>query len=60
VIETTNPDEVRATFDGIAPVAEIGTATDDGSLSITTDETTLAYTAETIAQFRETLVDGLE
>jgi phosphoribosylformylglycinamidine synthase len=60
VIESTAPDTIRDAFDGIAPVAEIGTATDDGSLSVTTDETTLAYTAETIAQFRSTIVEGLE
>ncbi|MFC6732452.1 phosphoribosylformylglycinamidine synthase subunit PurL [Haladaptatus sp. DYSN1] len=52
VIETTNPDAVKAAFDGIAPVSELGTATTDGSLSLSVNGESLAASADAIADLR--------
>ncbi|UIO98494.1 phosphoribosylformylglycinamidine synthase subunit PurL [Halobaculum sp. CBA1158] len=52
VIETTDPGAVRAAFDGIAPVSELGTATDDGSLSLSVDGVELTYDADAIRDLR--------
>jgi phosphoribosylformylglycinamidine synthase II len=55
LLQTTDPDTVRDAFDGIAPVKEIATGTDDGQLSISIDDETLEYTAEEIADLRSTI-----
>jgi phosphoribosylformylglycinamidine synthase len=60
VVETTDPDGVRAAFDGVAPVVHLGSADDSGRLSLTVGGTTLAHDAETIGAFRATIEDELE
>ncbi|WP_435078725.1 phosphoribosylformylglycinamidine synthase subunit PurL [Halococcus sp. AFM35] len=55
VVETTNPAAVRAAFSEIAPVHEIGTATDSGRLELSVGDTELSYSAETIAERRAVL-----
>jgi phosphoribosylformylglycinamidine synthase len=60
VVETTDPTAVRAAFDGVAPVHEIGQATGDGRLTIETEDTTLSSDAADIADRRATLSDALE
>jgi len=52
VVETTDPAEVRETFDGIAPVADIGTATTTGRLDLTTDDASIVRSAEDVASAR--------
>jgi phosphoribosylformylglycinamidine synthase len=41
VIETTAPETVQAMFDGIAPVAHIGTTNDSGALTLTIGDKTI-------------------
>ncbi|WP_276247694.1 MULTISPECIES: phosphoribosylformylglycinamidine synthase subunit PurL [unclassified Haladaptatus] len=60
VIETTNPDAVKAAFDGIAPVSELGTATTDGSLSLSVNGESLAASADAIADLRAIIERELE
>jgi phosphoribosylformylglycinamidine synthase II len=55
VIETTNPDGVRAAFADVAPVHDIGTATGSGRLELAVGDTELSIAAETIAERRATL-----
>ncbi|GAA0478691.1 phosphoribosylformylglycinamidine synthase subunit PurL [Halococcus dombrowskii] len=55
VVETTSPDAVREAFAGVAPVHEIGTATDTGRLALTTDDGELSIAAGTIAERRAVL-----
>ena len=60
VLETTAPEEVRAAFDGIAPVVELGTADESGSLSITLDGESVALDAETIREYRNVIEETLD
>ena len=60
VIETTDPEGVRAAFAGVAPVGSLGTATDDGVLSLTVGEETVGYDAETVAELRDVIPETLE
>ncbi|QFU83506.1 phosphoribosylformylglycinamidine synthase subunit PurL [Natronorubrum aibiense] len=60
VIQTDSPDAVAAAFDGVAPVVELGTATDDGELTIEVGSATIAADAATIDAHRSTIEDGLE
>jgi phosphoribosylformylglycinamidine synthase len=60
VIETTDPESVRDTFDGIASVTSLGTATDDGVLSLTVSDETLELDAEAVAELRQTIPETLE
>jgi len=60
VIETTDPESVREAFDGVAPIESLGTATDDGVLSLTVGEETVAYDAETVAELRDVIPETLE
>jgi phosphoribosylformylglycinamidine synthase II len=55
VVETTSPDAVREAFADIAPVHEIGTATDTGQLELTIDDGELSIAAGTIAERRAVL-----
>jgi len=59
VIETTDPESVREAFDGVAAVQSLGTATDDGVLSLTVDGETVEYDAETITALRQTIPETL-
>ena len=60
VVETTDPGAVRERFEGIAPVERIGEATDDGRLALTVGGTDLKYTADSIANLRDTIGAALE
>ncbi|MFB6201690.1 MAG: phosphoribosylformylglycinamidine synthase subunit PurL [Halorhabdus sp.] len=60
VIETTDPDAVRTAFDGVAPVVDIGTADDSGTLTLSVGDQTLTYDAETITDLRSVITDELD
>ena len=60
VVETTDPEGVRAAFDGVAPVTRLGTATDDGVLSVDVDGTELTVDAERVAALRGVLGEALD
>ncbi|PSP94090.1 phosphoribosylformylglycinamidine synthase subunit PurL [Halobacteriales archaeon QS_4_62_28] len=59
VIETTSAHDVREAFDGIAPVYDLGTADDSGTLDLSVDEESLAYDAGEIATLRSIITDEL-
>jgi phosphoribosylformylglycinamidine synthase len=60
LIQTTDPDAVREAFDGVAPVREIGTGTDDGRLSLAIEDGTLEFAADEIADLRSTIDRGMD
>jgi phosphoribosylformylglycinamidine synthase len=60
VVETTDTDAVSRAFDGVAPVTEVGTTTDDGRLDLTVGGETLTATADEIAAWRDVVRDGME
>ncbi len=59
VVETTDPAGVRAAFDGVAPVREVGRATDEAVLDLSVGGETLRYDREEIAGLRATIDDAL-
>ncbi|THE65906.1 phosphoribosylformylglycinamidine synthase subunit PurL [Salinadaptatus halalkaliphilus] len=60
LIQTTDPDDVREAFDGVAPVVSLGAPTDDGTLEIDIGETTLETDADAIRTLRSTIESELE
>ncbi|MFB6172506.1 MAG: phosphoribosylformylglycinamidine synthase subunit PurL [Haloarculaceae archaeon] len=60
VIETTDPAAVEARFDGVAPVATVGTATADGRLDLTVGDETLAVDASEIRDLRDVVARGMD
>ncbi|ELZ13320.1 phosphoribosylformylglycinamidine synthase II [Haloterrigena salina JCM 13891] len=60
LIQTDSPDAVREAFDGVAPVVELGSATDDGRLEVTVGNRTIATDAAAIRERRETIERELE
>jgi phosphoribosylformylglycinamidine synthase len=60
VVETTDPEGVREAFDGVATVTELGTPTDDGSLSLTVGDETLTYAADELADLRSVIERELD
>jgi phosphoribosylformylglycinamidine synthase len=60
VVETTDPDAVRSAFEGVTPVAEVGTADDSGTLDLTVGGESLAYDAAEIAGLRDVLARELD
>jgi phosphoribosylformylglycinamidine synthase len=60
VVETTDPEAVRERFDGVAPVEQLGEATDSGRLELTVGGETLDYAAADIAALRDVITSGLE
>ncbi|ERH02528.1 MAG: phosphoribosylformylglycinamidine (FGAM) synthase, synthetase domain protein [Halonotius sp. J07HN6] len=60
VIETTDPESVRAAFDGVAAVESLGTATDDGVLSLTVGDETVELDADGVATLRQTIPETLD
>jgi phosphoribosylformylglycinamidine synthase len=60
VVETTDPAAVRERFDGVAPVAEIGEATTDGTLTLDVGGESLAYSHDAIRDLRDVLVRELD
>jgi phosphoribosylformylglycinamidine synthase len=59
LIQTESPDAVGEAFDGVAPVVELGSATDDGRLRIDAGRTLTADATE-IRERRETIERELE
>ena len=60
VVETTDPRAVREAFDGVAPVYDLGTADDSGTLDLSVGDATLSYRAEEIAELRDIIDRELE
>ena len=60
VVETTDPDAVRMTFDGVAPVEELGTAIKDGHLNLTVRGETLALDEAEIRELRGVVERGMD
>ncbi|GGM65451.1 phosphoribosylformylglycinamidine synthase [Halarchaeum rubridurum] len=60
VVETTDPDAVRAAFDGVADVVELGASDASGTLTLDVGGETLDYGHEEIAAFRGTIADAME
>jgi phosphoribosylformylglycinamidine synthase len=60
VVETTDPAAVRAAFDGVAPVTDLGRTTDEATLSLAVDGTDVALDAGTIRERREVIARALD
>ncbi|WP_436934808.1 phosphoribosylformylglycinamidine synthase subunit PurL [Halovenus marina] len=60
VIETTDPRSVREAFDGVAPVAKLGSADETGTLSLDVDGEALSLDADEIVSARSVIADALE
>jgi len=60
VIETTAPSEVERAFEGIAPVARVGRATDSGTLSIDVAGDSLSRDAADVGALRDVIDRELE
>ncbi|MFB6282254.1 MAG: phosphoribosylformylglycinamidine synthase subunit PurL [Haloferacaceae archaeon] len=60
VVETAEPAAVRAAFDGVAPVADIGRATGDGRLEVRAGDRTLSYDASEVAELRDVIARELD
>ena len=60
VVETTDPEAVTGAFDDVAPVARLGTATDDGSLSLDVGGEELTVDADRVAALRGVLDEALD
>ncbi|WP_435186239.1 phosphoribosylformylglycinamidine synthase subunit PurL [Halobellus sp. EA9] len=60
VVETEAPEAVHAAFDGVAPVAELGEATRDGTLSLSVGDERLAVTSEEVAALRDVIEAELD
>jgi len=59
LVETTDPEAVRATVGGVAPVTAIGEADRTGRLDATVGEQSTSFDAETVAELRSTITDEL-
>ena len=57
--QSTDPDGVRARFEGVAPVHEIGSPTTDGRLEIDVDGTALDYRAAELREKRDVIESEL-
>ncbi len=60
VVETTAPDAVRAAFDGVAPVRDLGRATGSGRLDLSVGERDLRYDHAAIRDLRDALARELD
>jgi phosphoribosylformylglycinamidine synthase len=60
VVETTAPDAVRAAFDGVAPVRDLGRATGHGRLDLSVGERDLRYDHAAIRDRRASLARELD
>ncbi|MDS0477469.1 phosphoribosylformylglycinamidine synthase subunit PurL [Natrinema sp. 1APR25-10V2] len=60
LIQTESVEAVREAFDGVAPVVELGTATDDGQLAIDFGDRTIETDAAAIRERRATIERELE
>ncbi|QCC52656.1 phosphoribosylformylglycinamidine synthase subunit PurL [Halapricum salinum] len=55
VIETTDPDAVRAAFEDAAPVSELGVSDDTGALSVDAGTESLRVSATSVAELRSVI-----
>jgi phosphoribosylformylglycinamidine synthase len=55
IIETTDPEAVRAIFDGIASVTHIGATDDSGVLNLTVEDTTIDTSHDDIVALRSVI-----
>ncbi|MFB6150253.1 MAG: phosphoribosylformylglycinamidine synthase subunit PurL [Haloarculaceae archaeon] len=60
VVETTDPRAVREAFDGVAPVAGLGTADDSGTLDLSVGDAAVSYGADEVATLRDVIDRELE
>ncbi|ELY53731.1 phosphoribosylformylglycinamidine synthase subunit PurL [Natronococcus jeotgali] len=60
LIQTDDPEAVREAFDGVAPVTELGRATDEGRLEIDVGDDRLEVDAATIGDWRATIERELD
>jgi phosphoribosylformylglycinamidine synthase len=60
VVETTAPEGVEAAFDGVAPTTRLGTATEDGTLSLDVGGEELTVDAEEVGELRGVLDAALD
>ncbi|AGB15757.1 phosphoribosylformylglycinamidine synthase II [Halovivax ruber XH-70] len=60
LVQTTDPTAVRKIVGDAGRVRSLGHPTDDGTLSITVDDTSFEYTMAEIRSLRSTIVDALE
>ncbi|WP_302081213.1 phosphoribosylformylglycinamidine synthase subunit PurL [Salinibaculum rarum] len=60
VVETSDPDAVRDSFEGIAPVVEIGTADDSGTLDVDVGGTEVELAAGAIRDLRSVIEQELD
>jgi phosphoribosylformylglycinamidine synthase len=60
VVETTDAEAVQEAFDGVAPVESLGSATDDGVLSLSVAGKTVEYDAETVVEIRDVITSTLD
>ena len=60
LVQTESPETVSAAFDGVAPVVELGSTTDDGTLALTIGNRTITTDAGEIRAHRATIERELE
>ncbi|MGM0592322.1 MAG: phosphoribosylformylglycinamidine synthase subunit PurL [Halobacteriota archaeon] len=60
VVETSDPDAVRASFEGVAAVDELGEATEDGVLSLSAGGDLLTRDYESLSALRDVLARELD
>ncbi|MFB6096636.1 MAG: phosphoribosylformylglycinamidine synthase subunit PurL [Haloferacaceae archaeon] len=60
VVQTTDPAAVRASFEGVAGVVDLGAVTDDGALTLTVGDEELSYDAGEIAALRDVIARELD
>ncbi|QCS42831.1 phosphoribosylformylglycinamidine synthase subunit PurL [Natrinema versiforme] len=60
LIQTESVEAVREAFDGVAPVVELGAATDDGTLAVEIGDRTIETDAAAIRERRATIERELE
>ncbi len=60
VVETTDPDAVRAAFDGVAPVTDLGVTTAKAALSLDVGGTVVRFDAATVRECRDVVARSLD
>ena len=60
VVETTELDAVRAAFDGVAPVTDLGRATETPALTLSVGEEMVSLDAAAVAECRDTIARSID
>ena len=60
IIETADPRSVREAFDGVAPVYDLGSTDDSGTLDVTLSDAALSYDAGDVAELRDVIERELD